>query len=89
MRKANTNDEKTGERKNINREAGGTATSFNSGRSLMSEFSKNKKKEKLKKGSGSYELDESIRGLPTDLDRVNGPVQPREDSWEGDGNGDI
>ena len=45
------------------------------------EGSKQVSKKKKLKNAESYEL-ASDPGLPTDLDRAAGPVQPREDTWE-------
>jgi hypothetical protein len=53
----------------------GVNTSNNDGSNI-----KLKNKGKTFKKGESYELDEEIRGLPTDLDRAAGPVQPREDT---------
>jgi hypothetical protein len=85
MKKATTYDENRQKR-----EQGGTATSFNSGPSALGHDTSGKdgsknlsKKQKLRKGE-SYELDEDMKGLPTDLDRAAGPVQPREDTWDGE-----
>ena len=74
IRKSTTNDERV--RLRANERTMDNATSFNSEKSGLNTSQDNSKRaphnKKLLK-SKSYDLDEEIRGLPTELDKSNGP----------------
>jgi hypothetical protein len=76
IRKSTTNDERV--KRRANERTMDNATSFNSEKSGLGintsqDNSKRAPHNKKLLNSKSYDLDEEIRGLPTELDKSNGP----------------